>query len=114
VSTVACKRHAVPLLLALPGGVYAAHVAGASKIKGEQDMNTSEVTLGSFADPEQTSFENFVTFLQEVRRASLPDIVGATSAAWAVCHGAVHRLMEEGKVTVDEAMSPWEYVWKEQ
>lgn len=75
-------------------------------------MNTSEVTLGSYADPEHTTYENVVQFLQEVERASLPDIVGATSGAWAVCHGAVQVLIKEGRVIVDENMQPWEYVWK--
>jgi hypothetical protein len=75
-------------------------------------MNTTEVTLGSYADPEQTTAENVARFLQEVGRASLPDIVGATSGAWAQCHGAVHALIDEGKVTIDEAMQPWDYVWK--
>ena len=75
-------------------------------------MNTSGVTLGSFADGDNTTYENVVAFLQAVERASLPDIVGATSGAWAVCHGVVHKLMEEGRVVVDEDMQPWEYVWK--
>ena len=75
-------------------------------------MNTSEVKLGSYADAEQSTYDNVVQFLQEVERASLPDIVGATSGAWAVCHGAVRRLIQEGRVSVDENMHPWEYVWK--
>ena len=75
-------------------------------------MNTSEVTLGSYADPECTTYENVARFLQEVERASLPDIVGATSGAWAVCHGAVHRLVDEGKARIDESMQPWDYVWR--
>jgi hypothetical protein len=77
-------------------------------------MNTAEVTLGSCADPEQTAYENVKLFLIDVQRATLPDIVGATSGAWAGCHGAVHKLIHEGLVVIDEAMSPWEYVWKEQ
>jgi hypothetical protein len=79
--------------------------------KGSQ-MNTTEVTLGSYADPDHTTYENVSHFLQEVERASLPDIVGATSGAWAVCHGAVQQLIKEGRVSIDEAMHPWDYVWK--
>jgi hypothetical protein len=75
-------------------------------------MNTADVTLGSYADPESTTYENVARFLQEVERASLPDIVGATSGAWAVCHAAVHQLVEEGLATIDENMKPWDYVWK--
>jgi hypothetical protein len=75
-------------------------------------MNTSEVRLGQYNDPDHTAYENVVMFLQEVERASLPDIVGATSGAWAQCHGAVHQLINEGKVAIDESMSPWDYVWK--
>ena len=72
----------------------------------------NDVTLGSYADSEGTSYEKVTQFLQDVGRASLPDIVGATSGAWAVCHAAVHRLVSEGHATVDQDMHPWEYVWK--
>lgn len=75
-------------------------------------IEIAEVTLGSYADPESTNYEIVKQFLRDVERASLPDIVGATSAAWAVCHATVHRLIEEGHVTTDQEVSPWEYVWK--
>lgn len=74
--------------------------------------NLDEITLGSYADPESTSYENVRLFLKDVGRASLPNIVGATSGAWAVCHGAVRRLIAEGHVTVDTDAHPWEYVWR--
>jgi hypothetical protein len=75
-------------------------------------MNVADVKLGEYADPEQSCYEKVTAFLQEVERASLPDIVGATSGAWAGCYGAVHRLIEEKRVVIDTAMSPWEYVWR--
>lgn len=75
-------------------------------------MNTDDVKLGSYADAESTTYENVKQFLQDVSRATLPDIVGATSGAWAVCHKAVHQLMDDGLITVDQDVHPWEYVWK--
>jgi hypothetical protein len=73
---------------------------------------TASVTLGSYADSESTAYENVRTFLQDVGRASLPDIVGATSGAWAVCHAAVRRLIHEGHIMTDQDAHPWEYVWR--
>ncbi len=75
-------------------------------------MNTSEVTLGQYADGENTTYENVLEFLKDVERATLPEIVGATGGAWAVCHGAVNLLIKDGRVRVDETAKPWEYVWK--
>lgn len=71
-----------------------------------------QVHLRAFADPEQTAQENVTDFLREVGRASLPDIVGACNAAWAVAHGAVRKLIDDGRVSVDADVHPWEYVWK--
>lgn len=71
-----------------------------------------QVSLRAFADPNQTALENVTAFLEEVGRASLPDIVGACNAAWAVAHGAVHKLIDDGRVSVDADVHPWEYVWK--
>lgn len=82
------------------------------KAQKGKSMNVEKVTLGSYADHEQTTLENVTRFLQDVERASLPDIVGATSGAWAVCHGSVQQLIAVGRVVVDENMHPWEYVWK--
>ncbi len=72
----------------------------------------ADVTLGAYADPNSTCYENVRRFVQDVGRASLPDIVGATSGAWAVCHGSVRRLISEGHITIDQNVHPWEYVWK--
>ena len=75
-------------------------------------MNVSDITLGSYADAGETTHDRVVTFLRDVGRASLPDIVGATSGAWAVCHGAVQKLIKDDLVVIDESFEPWEYVWK--
>ena len=79
---------------------------------GKVRIELSEVTLGSYADANQSTYENVVQFLQDAGRATLPDIVGATSGAWAVCHGSVRRLVAEGRVSIDQDVHPWEYVWK--
>lgn len=75
-------------------------------------MNAAEIKLGEYADSENTTYENVMQFLRDVERATLPQIVGATGGAWAVCHGAVHLLIEDGRVIADETAKPWEYVWK--
>lgn len=75
-------------------------------------MNTADVKLGQYADEDHTTYENVTQFLKDVERATLPEIVGATGGAWAVCHGAVHHLIEEGSVVIDGSVKPWEYVWK--
>jgi hypothetical protein len=76
------------------------------------NVDTEEVTLGSYADPNSTTYENVYQFLQDVKRATLPEIVGATLGAWAVCHGVVRRLISEGHVIIDQEAHPWVYVWK--
>jgi len=78
----------------------------------EQTMNASEVKLGEYADAENTTYENVMQFLKDVERATLPEIVGATGGAWATCHGAVHLMIEDGRVVIDGAAKPWEYVWR--
>lgn len=72
----------------------------------------SEVLIGAYADAGETTYESVTAFLRDVHRASLPEIVGATLGAWAVCHGSVRRLIKEGHVAIDQDVHPWEYVWK--
>ena len=76
-------------------------------------MNSADVKLGQYADAENTTCENVMEFLKDVERATLPEIVGATGGAWAVCHGAVNLLIKDGRVQVDSTAKPWDYVWKE-
>lgn len=75
-------------------------------------MNSADVKLGQYANAENTTCENVMEFLKDVERATLPEIVGATGGAWAVCHGAVNLLIKDGHVRADTNAKPWEYVWK--